>query len=347
LASRLVSSSGDADVSLSAQPNAPVYNTVAAALGAAQDGDIIEIVDSATYQHSAPVALSAAAVQNLKIRAKNGTRPCLTFYNAPGSPTPASLLVTTSMQALELNGILMSGGPLVFHSPVQSLALIACTLDPQSTSMFALLSDSPSPTDSNYLLCRCVAGGLRLGDSVLNLTLADSILDGSAGIAVGSAMLTSSPPLNILPSATNAAVQLERVTVLGAVYCNVLQASECLLDSYVYVKDQQAGCIRFSRYETGSVLPRRYRCVPSEEEAAACSSRQRCVPPLFNSRRCGRPSYVQLGSASPAEIFAASESGSEVGAFTSRLNTIRQSNLAMKLQEFMPVGLTPVIIAET
>jgi len=226
-------------------------------------------------------------------------------------------------------------------------ALIACTLDPQSTALFALLADSSSLSDSNYLLCRCVTGGLHIGDSVLNLTVADSILDGSSGVAVSSAMLTSSPPLNLLPSATNAAVQLERVTVLGSVYCNVLQASECLLDSYVYVKDQQAGCIRFSRYETGSVLPRRYRCVPSEEEAAACSNSRRCVPPLFDSRRYGRPSYAQLASPSPAKIFAASESGSEVGAFASRLNTIRLSNLAVKLQEFMPVGLTPVLIAET
>jgi hypothetical protein len=347
LAARLVSSSGDADVSLSARSNAPVYTTVAAALAASQDGDIIEIIDSATYAHSAPVVFPAALVNNLTIRAKDGARPCLTFYNGPGSPTPASFLVTAPMQSLELSGILISGGPVVLHSPVQSLALIACTLDPQSKAMYALLADSTSASGSNYLLCRCVAGGLRLGDSVLNVTVADSILDAPGGVAIGGAKLISSPPQGLMPLATNATVQLERVTVLGQVYCNVLQASECLLDSNVFVKDQQAGCIRFSRYEVGSVLPRRYRCVPGEEEVAACSSRLRCLPPLFNSRLYGRPGYAQLASAGPGEIFAASESGSEVGAFASRLNTIRSSNLTVKLQEFMPVGLTPVIIAET
>jgi hypothetical protein len=56
---------------------------------------------------------------------------------------------------------------------------------------------------------------------------------------------------------------------------------------------------------------------------------------------------MQLASACPAEILTASESAAEVGAFASRFNAIRLSNLAVKLQEFMPVGLTPVIIAET
>jgi hypothetical protein len=347
LATRLVSSSGDANVSLSSQPNAPVYTTLASAVAAAQDGDIIEIVDSATYSQTAALVLSSPALQNLSIRAKIGSRPCLTSYNGSGSPSPASFLITTPMEKLELNGLLLSGGPVVLHAPVQSLALIACTLDPQSQAMYALQVDSTSPAGSNYLLCRCVTGGLRLGDSVLNIVLADSIVDGCGGLAIAAATPLSSPPGEPAAMATNATVQLERVSVLGAVYCQILQASECIFDSYVFVEDQQSGCIRFSRYERGSVLPRRYGCVPSEEEAAACSTHGRCVPPLFNSRRFGRPSYAQLASVCPAEILAASESGSEVGAFASRLNTIRLSNLAVKLKEFMPVGLTPVIIAET
>ena len=35
----------------------------------------------------------------------------------------------------------------------------------------------------------------------------------------------------------------------------MLEASECLLDELVGVEDRQAGCIRFSRYEPGSILP--------------------------------------------------------------------------------------------
>jgi hypothetical protein len=68
---------------------------------------------------------------------------------------------------------------------------------------------------------------------------------------------------------------------------------------------------------------------------------------LFNSRRFGRPDYVQLAVGTPAQILLASEQHSEIGAFAGALNTIRLGNLRAKLNEFMPVGLQPVIIAET
>jgi hypothetical protein len=68
---------------------------------------------------------------------------------------------------------------------------------------------------------------------------------------------------------------------------------------------------------------------------------------LFNSRRFGRPDYVQLAVGTPAQILSASEQHSEIGAFAGALNTIRLGNLRAKLNEFMPVGLQPVIISET
>jgi hypothetical protein len=127
----------------------------------------------------------------------------------------------------------------------------------------------------------------------------------------------------------------------------VLNASECLLDDIVIVDNQQSGCVRFTRYELGSVLPRRYQCVPSTEQSATCTPPCRCFAPLFNARRYGRPDYVQLAAACPPEILTASEARAEVGAFAGVLNPIRLNNLGIKLQEFMPVSLSAVIIAET
>jgi len=95
------------------------------------------------------------------------------------------------------------------------------------------------------------------------------------------------------------------------------------------------------------MLPRRYQCVPSDEQATTCLPPGRCFAPVFNSLRFGRPDYAQLAAACPAEILTASEAGAEVGAFASVLNTIRLSNLKAKLQEFMPIGLSAVIIGET
>jgi hypothetical protein len=126
----------------------------------------------------------------------------------------------------------------------------------------------------------------------------------------------------------------------------VLIASESLLNDIAVVNDQQSGCMRFTRFETGSTLPRRYRCVPDETQAAACGGALRCVAPLFNSRRFGRPDYAQLAAACPNVILTAGEDQGEVGVFAGTQNTIRLRNLKIKLQEFMPVGLSPVLVAE-
>jgi len=252
------------------------------------------------------------------------------------------------MTLLELNGLLISGGPLLIESKVDHLHLTACTLDPHTAIAGSLIASDMNVNDrADYLLCRCITGGLRLGSGVSQLTIADSIVDQQGGFAITGFQGAGSPPrLGALNPSTRS-VQLERVTVLGRVSCEVLQASECLLNDLAIVEDQQAGCVRFTRYEKGSVLPRRYQCVPSEEQAAACPPLYRCLTPLFNACRFGRPDYVQLAAACPPELLTASEARAEVGAFAGVLNPIRLNNLGIKLQEFMPVSLSAVIIAET
>jgi hypothetical protein len=258
--------------------------------------------------------------------------------------------MATPMSELELNGLLISGGPLRIARRVTELRLVACVLDPRTAVAGSLIADDLDARErAVYLLCRCITGGLRLGAGVGQLTIADSIVDQQGGLAIGglSAPVVSSPP-GAAPSGSFATlVQLERVTVLGRIQCDVLNASECLLDDLVLVADQQAGCIRYTRYELGSVLPRRYQSVPSDDQAAACRRPGRCLAPVFGSRRFGRPDYAQLGTIGPAEILTASEARAEVGAFASSLNPIRLSNLLIKLREFMPVSLSAVVIAET
>jgi hypothetical protein len=183
------------------------------------------------------------------------------------------------------------------------------------------------------------------------VTAADSIIDQRNGYAIAGNLELSSPPVSGSfrfgtgePAPT--LVQMERVTVFGLILCEVLNASESLLNDVALVEDQQSGCIRFTRFEFGSVLPRRYQCVPGESQAKTGSNGLRLFPPAFNSLRFGRPDYAQLASACPRKILTASEAGAEVGAFSGTLNTIRSNNLRTKLGEFMPVGLSAVVVAE-
>jgi hypothetical protein len=350
---RVVAKSGDPDLT-SAQPNATAHTTLADAVAAAQDGDIIEIADSLTYASPLAVVLSNPSLRNLTIRAAAGQRPCLSFYSGPNVSAAASFLVTAPMTHLELSGLLISGGPLLIQTRVGTLHIEACTLDPRTAAPASLFAtDSNLNSRSDYLLCRSITGGIMAGEGVSRFTAADSIIDQRGGFAIAGlntpASPPASPPVGQSGSITQAAalVQLERATVFGQIHCDVLSASESILDDLARVEDRQAGCIRFSRFELGSVLPRRFQCVPGESQAARCRPPGRCFAPLFNSRRYGRPDYAQLAAACPPEILAASEKHSEIGAFAGVFNPVRLSNLNIKLEEFMPVSLAAVVIAET
>jgi hypothetical protein len=155
-------------------------------------------------------------------------------------------------------------------------------------------------------LDRCAELARHLG--VERLVVADSIVDQQGGVAIGGA---NTAPGDGEPPAPH--VQLERVTVLGRIRCEVLSASESLLDGRVEVEERQPGCIRFSRYEPGSVPPRRYMCIPDEDDLRRCEGVARCLAPVFNSRRFGRPDYLQIAATCPAPILTGSESGAEVG----------------------------------
>jgi hypothetical protein len=362
VATRFISATGDAaDAGADILENAPVYSNVADAVAAAQDGDIIEILDSATYAFSSTIPIGSATVRNLTLRGASGQRPCLTGFEASGVPLSASFEVASAMDSFVLNGLLISGGPLTVASKVTNLLLAACTFDPRfGVSLIA--TDEDMNDRANYLLCRCIAGSLQVGIGVAQLTVADSIVDVQNGIAIAGWPPVSSPPAFTSPPASSSppllssppvfsvasapAVQLERVTVLGSVYAEVLNASDSILTDLAVAEDLQSGCIRFTRYQLGSTLPRRFQCIPSEDQESSCISAAGCFAPIYNSRRFGRPDYLQLATACPSVLFTASDAGAEIGAFASQLNPIRLQNLRQKLQEFMPVGLTPIIIAE-
>jgi hypothetical protein len=371
LPTRLVARAGDAASALNRDIRSDhIHTSLEEALAQAGDSEVIEIADSATYPLSAGLVFNRPAIKTLSLRAADGQRPCLLLHPGLGPPvSPGEWRFVSDLDRLELNGLLISGGPLVLDGLIQQLLLTACTLDPHSAGEHGSLiaHDADLNHNATYLLCRCITGGLHVGAGVRQLTVADSIIDQRGGLAISGLPLpvlsppsefsppfsppdTFSPPLSPPgPSAAPAAqsVQLERVTVLGRVRCEVLQASECLLNDLVVVDDQQAGCIRFSRYERDSVLPRRYQCVPTDDQLAACSPARRCLAPVYNSHRFGLPDYVQLASTCPPAILTSSEQGAEVGAFAGSLNTIRLNNLGIKLAEFLPVGLTSLVLAET
>ncbi|HEV8375198.1 MAG TPA: hypothetical protein VGR38_03060, partial [Candidatus Polarisedimenticolia bacterium] len=175
----------------------------------------------------------------------------------------------------------------------------------------------------------------RAGGIVESLEVRDSIVQAIPTAA------TSDPALSL----ADGEVALERVTVMGAASVHRLRASETILDGVAAVEDVQRGCVRFSAWVTGSVLPRQYESV--EIPAGA---------PIFTARFFGFPGYAQVldeadaqivGSGDRGSITQGAQDGSEMGAFACERRAIKERSLRIKLQEFMPIGLIPVLIHVT
>jgi hypothetical protein len=140
------------------------------------------------------------------------------------------------------------------------------------------------------------------------------------------------------------AVDLIRCTVLGAGYVHQLDCSESILDDVVRVRNAQDGCVRFSAWSTGSALPRRYESVQIAAGA-----------PILTSRRYGEWGYAQLhdgadsaivggNTGGPPSLLTGSHGGSEMGVFCRDNAAIKDRSLLIKLQEYLPLGLSPVLI---
>jgi len=142
----------------------------------------------------------------------------------------------------------------------------------------------------------------------------------------------------------NGDVNLSRCTVLGGMAVHRLEASECILDEFGTVEDTQHGCVRFTAWAEDSVLPRQFECAQVPDRG-----------PIFSSRQFGQPDYAQLlptadsaivAGNSPSIIQGAAD-GSEMGAFAREKNPIKERSLLIKYQEFMPLGLIPVVVHVT
>ncbi len=132
--------------------------------------------------------------------------------------------------------------------------------------------------------------------------------------------------------------QLEYCTVLGTMTIERLQASDCIL-LHRFEKDletpplSEVVCLRYCALPEGlSALPGAYQCTE--------------MPPLFYSQTLGDYGCGVLTPAAPRQICFGSEDGSEMGAFHHRHYCIGTIAVTDKLDDFLPVGITPVIIPD-
>jgi hypothetical protein len=98
--------------------------------------------------------------------------------------------------------------------------------------------------------------------------------------------------------------------------------------------------VRFSYVPAAARVPRRFHCVPGEDTSMT-------AVPQFASLRCGHHAYAQLSAVSgPALLSGASDDG-EMGAFHHLAQPQRATNVRIRLDEYLRVGLEAGVFYES
>lgn len=333
------------------------------AVEAAAGGGIVEIGDSDRY--AAELTIRVEAGRQMEVRAANERRPVVVLHQ------DMEIRLQSGAQ-LTLNGLLITGGRLRVRAtpgtgenpPV--LRLRHCTLvpglalkqggdqgSPQEPSLI-VESSADVTLDVEY----CILGGVRCPRGVM-ASIRNSIVDATAEEEIAFAAEDNHLPGGVLT--------LVNATVIGRVHSARLElvSNSIIMASTTHPKlppvmsDQnQQGCVRFSFLPADSIAPSRYRCQPDlaveaallaadqppgsldpvRQQAITLATEAR-VKPVFTSLRYGQPGYGQLALSCPAEIRMGADDASEMGAFHDLFAPQRESNLRIRLQEYLRFGL--------
>jgi hypothetical protein len=329
----------------------PIQRSVASSnplqphLDAIAGGGRLLIGDSLTYTQT-PVfmvnAVTAAGAPGLEVvvaarAAPNRTRPLIAAGGA----------VTLSVGArgrLVLDGLVISGGALQLAAAADNepreLVLRDCTLVPGRTLHTDASADLPGAPSlivehpfATVTLQRCITGPLRIVADA-NVTLEECIVDAGAPENVAYAGDATGGP--------GAELIVKECTLVGTVHTKLLQlASDSIFfgragapagtTAPLVAERRQEGCVRFCYVPPGSVTPRRFRCVPADDNPD--------VLPHFTSLRYGDPGYCQLRSVTDRSIREGAHDGGEMGVLHALFQPQRETNLRVRLDEYLRFGL--------
>jgi hypothetical protein len=303
-------------------------------------GGRLLIEDSLTYKES-PIFKAPADGDpdrpGAVVGTSNGQHPLI------AASAPMTLQIAAN-GTLVLDGLVISGAAL--HLPAaadnekRTLVLRDCTLvpgltlgvhgEPGTPGAPSLIVEHPF---SEIILERCITGALQvIGESNVTVNLKDCIVDATTENGIAFAADAAGH--------AGAEITLEDCTVIGRVNTRLMRlASNCIFTAPVTAARRQEGCMRFSFVPEGSITPRRFRCQPDAAHPQ--------VLPHFTSLRYGEPGYCQLRSATPRVIREGASDGGEMGVMHPLLQPQRETNLRIRLDEYLRFGLRAGLIYAT
>lgn len=329
------------------------------ALAALIGGGAVDIQDNREYAVPATITattpVAGAADRAVTLRSINRTRPLL---SRSGQVKLAMEPDTTVI----LDGLALAGAPLVIEESAdarpRTLILRHCTLVPGVTrqpdgSAGALGAASLIVLHpfASVTLDHCIVGPVvavegvevHANDSVVDAGAASEIAICGRGAPGGGALGTVTTAADrqvgdgLVPAGT---IDLEACTVVGKAHAVRMDVSNSILlasrsgpadpwPAPIHAERRQVGCIRFSYVPGGSRTPRRFRCAGGDPAHI----------PHFTSLRYGDPAFMQLRAATHASIRTGASDESEMGATHELHQPLRETNLRLRLDEYLRYGL--------
>jgi len=322
----------------------PVFPTIADALQALGGHGIVEITDNATHSLGS-LSVAVNAKSTVTIRAANRFRPVLLIDRLTLEGEQGSRCV--------LEGLLITGGPVLVNNQLERLELRHCTLvpglalrpdgSPRDPPMASLTVTAPAL--KALVLERCIVGAIR-APATATLQATACLIDATDPTLVA---LMGSEPASGSPPVAGPELTLLGCTVIGRIFTAAVDViSDCILlaapgagwTAPVRAARRQVGCVRFSWIPPGSRLPASFHCLPMGEAP---------VPPrpVFTSLRYGNPAYGRLSRHTPDAILRGGTDDGEMGVFHHLWMPQRENNLRLRIAEYLRVGLSAGIFYES
>ncbi|MEM9218818.1 MAG: hypothetical protein AAGD25_31320 [Cyanobacteria bacterium P01_F01_bin.150] len=259
-----------------------------------------------------------------------GRRPHLIGNLAVEGTSPTD---SNRLGRMILNGLWLEGTLTVEPGNLEQLSIAHCTLIPDKGS----LTVGGANSNLSLWIDHSISGPIAVEGTIRELHVQTSLIDAGASLAI---------------NASKVSTTITASTLIGETSVQILEASNSIFTQTVTAERHQEGCVRFSSLPLASKVPRRYRCQPqlALQELIKSSGKterspmeqeivQRRVAPQFTSLVYGYPGYGQLSQRCADEIRHGADDASEMGVFHDLYQPQRETNLQLRLDEYLRFSL--------
>jgi Phage tail protein (Tail_P2_I) len=249
-----------------------------------------------------------------------------------------------------------AGQALISRAAVARLEIVGCTLAPGGHSLrdgsraamqpalrLAAGYGFADPNDVNafvptpdIVIQRSIVGTVAV-DERYRLDIEDSIVDAGLGFVDAPTGLFAIAAATDPANAWGAPLNFDGLTCFGPLRVAEVGGFGGIFTQRFAVLDNQHGCIKWSAFSgNADRLPPNHFCVSAKGARI-----------VFTSERFNDPGYAQLARETDRRVRELGADDDAMGAFGFLLEAHKWTNLHVRLREFMPVGVRPLVVPVT